>query len=542
MGLTACGAKEVSEPAAEQTAENASTVEEKKEEVTAEAESTSAAENQASEESGNYIEDLTISAVGFTMNVPEKLKGKFYATVEGNEISIFDKESVDGGYPGFVFSVVADTENKYVPGGMYVKVGEFLTADGSFYNICKGYASEIQWDYNKEEMPANFKELFDGADEIISACTGNDGNSFMYGAGTKGEELYTYTVSRYLDAFSEGWDANKFEEEGMSPEFYALYKNEGERSLDKIGFAYKDVSNDGVDELLVGIINESNEPSVVYDIYTTVDKNPTLVVSGTARNHYLAYEYGGIVNVFSESAQVNGINSYIIEPGSAELSQQVSLKYDTATDEKNPWFVSYDGDTWESMTEEDYNSRLTGYTDYCLKLDFTPFSEIAPIDYSKVDLSKYDTFTKMLDDFKKGMGYANVKVGDTDVFLISEGTYNGENNTQNAIDASVLMYNEKGAIIYLGKIQSTGTAYPISISDGKLYTGGHHFVKKYTVDGLKLVTAEEALEQFDTSGNSTFYYAEGGAEATTVADDTNLTRMFDEYSKAEPIDFSVEKP
>ncbi len=70
----------------------------------------------------------------------------------------------------------------------------------------------------------------------------------MYGAGTKGEELYFYTVSKYIEALSSDWDANKYEEEGLSPEFYAIAQNEGDSALDDIGFAYKDITNDGVDE------------------------------------------------------------------------------------------------------------------------------------------------------------------------------------------------------------------------------------------------------------------------------------------------------
>lgn len=536
IGLTACGTQQIAEAPAEQTQE-APAAETQTAPETAE-------NTEAVTEQGEYIEDTVISADLYTVTIPDEFKGKFLAKVDGNEISIFHKDSVEAGFSGFVFSVIVDKDNSVVAGGMYTKVGEYETSDGQFYDVCKSYASEATYDYNLEQAPEDFTKLYDAADDIIASATANNGGVFMYGAGTKGEDLYAYTVSKYVSAFEEGWDANKFEEEGLSPEFYALYKSEGEKAFDKIGFDYKDISNDGVDELLVGIIGENNEPSVVYDIYTIVDRMPALVCSGTARNSYRAMEFGGVANVFSGGAMENGINVYIIEPGTNNLFLQYGIKYDAYTNESNPWYTNAssgdDEDKWEEATEEDYNMWYDRAAGYFLQLDFTPFSDITPIDYSKVDLSKYGTFTNMIDDFKPGMGYANEKVGDTDVFFVSIGCYNGENETKNAIDSSLFVYDyDADKIAYIGQVYSAGTAYPVTITDGYIFVGGHHNVFKYTVRNNKLVVAEEASEVFDTNGNATYYYGADGAKAEEVKDDSNLTRLFDEYFTGKPVEYSV---
>ena len=487
-----------------------------------------------------FTEDTVISTDLLTLTVPDEFKGKFLAQVVGNEIFIYDKECYDAGFGGFVFSVIVDKDDEVLAGGMYTKVGEYDTSDGQVYDVCKSYASEVQWDYNKyDEMPEDFAKLYNATDDIIASAKANGDGVFMYGAGLKGEDLYGMVIAKYVGAFNEGFDANRFEEEGMSPEFYALTQSEGEKAFDKMGFAYTDISNDGVDELLLGIIGD-DEPSVVYDVYTIAEREPALVVSGTSRDSYRAMEYGGIANVFSGGAAENGVRVYIIDPGTNKLNYQYGVKYDAYTDENAPWYVNDtsadDDDKWVPASEEDYDMWLERASEQFLKLEFTPFSEVMPIDYSKTDLSKYATFTKMLDDFKKGMGYANVKLGDTDVFLVSTGTYDGENDTQNAMDASAFIYDEEGKIVYLGKIQSSGTAYPIMIADGCLFTGGHHNVVKSTVRDGKLITVEEASEVFDTDGNTTYYY---GSEK--VDDDSDLTRLFEEYFAGEVVDFSVEK-
>ncbi len=536
LGLTACGKQEAPAAPADQTAETIAEVSEASE-VAAESEESAAADIQ-------YLDDAVVTADTIKLSIPEEFAGKVYATVNGEEIGIYDKELVDAGWPGFAFSFTTDKNKELVAGGMYKKVGEIVTADGEWIDVCQGFPSEVQWDYNEANMPESYEKLSDSADAFTAAIEALDGGSYINGGGTKGEDLYGYNVQRYIDAINEGWDAGKFEEEGMSPEFYAIAANEGDKAFDKIGFAYKDVTGDGVDELLVGAIPQeaTEDPTPVYDIYTVVDRAPALVVSGTARNFYYGNMYSGIVNVASGGAGDPEFYSYSVTPGTTELFLQFGLKNDIYTDEKNPWFVCYDADQWEPMTEEDYNSRLGMLMEQCLKLDYTPLSELVPIDYSKVDLSQYGTFTKMLADFKKGMGFANEPIGDTDVFFASSGTFNGENGTKNAIDSSLFIYDSNGSIVYLGQIASSGTATPLAIADGCVYTAGHHWVTKSTVKEGKLVTVEEARENFDADGNSTFTYTSEKDGEQKVEDDTQLTRLFEEMANAKPIEFSVEKP
>ncbi len=536
LGITACGSKAATEPTDALAFGTMGDL------TAGEASEGLAAGTEAS---GEYVEDTVISSELLTIKMPDEFKGKFLASVDGDIISFFDKESNEAGYGGFAFSVAVDKDNTLIPGGMYTKVGEIVTADGQFYNVCKGYPSEIQWDstkYNDITEAVDYNKLYEAADDIISTAQANDGGTFMYGAGTSGEELYAYTVSKYIEALSNGWDANKFEEEGLSPEFYAIAQAEGDSALDKIGFVYKDITNDGVDELLVGPVSDSDEPSVIYDIYTIVDRQPALAVSGTARDRYYGLSYGGVANAFSGGAEENGVKVYNIEPNSTELMHQYTIKYDAYTDAKNPWFINYsdDEDSFEAMTEDEYNSRINMLEEEYLKLDYTPLSEIAAIDYSKVDLSKYGTFTNMLDDFKKGMGYANVELGDTDVFLASTAAYKDENDKKYSIDASLFMYTDTG-IVYLGKIESAGTAYPLAVADGCIYTCGHHNVEKYTVKDGKLITVEEAVETFDNDGNASYTYSTDKDGEKTVEDDSELTRLFDEYGKAEIVEFYVEK-
>lgn len=323
-----------------------------------------------------YLEDTVLSTDLITLTVPEEFKGTFYGKIEGDTISIYDKGCVDAGFPGLVFSLVADKDDSIIPGFMHTKVGEVETSDGETVSVLRGYPSEVQWDYNAEE-PETYAKLEDAVDSMIENLQGANGGTYVFKGGTRGEELYSEQIAQYVKAVNLEWGADEYEAEGMSPEFAAVYESEGDKALDKFGFAYVDVTNDGIDELLMGVINYEEGPTPVYDIYTVIDKTPTLVASGTSKDGFYALQYGGVANYYVGEEGESGVISYIIEPGSSDLFFQYGLKLDSNTDKDNPWFISNTEGQWEPMTEEDYNTRYDRISGQYLTLDYKPISSLA---------------------------------------------------------------------------------------------------------------------------------------------------------------------
>ncbi len=485
---------------------------------------TTASETNSNTE--NVITDNVISSDLFQIVMPDEFSGLFEAEASEDRIDIYLKEARAEGFPGLIFSVWARKSPSEYAGGPYYKKGEMISADGELYDVVKGLATEIQWDWNKEE-PAEFTIIFDAADSIIENMTATNGGTFMPGAGMKGEDLYSYTLSAFIDALNLGYDANELEEMEYAPDYYGILEAYGEEGLSKIGYAYADVNVDGIDELFIGDM----ESGAIYDIFTMVDRQPAHVISGGARNRFYVYDKEFICNEYSNGANESGLILYALSNNSTEMVVQKGYKYDAYENEENPWFLTYDLNEWEVVSEDEYNDGVKfaeGYTD----IGFKPISDLAPVDFSKVDMSGYATFTQLVDSLKNGMGYANVNLDGTDVLLVSSGCYDWD-GTSAAIDASIFMYKDD-AVVYLGTVQSTGTANPLCISDGKLISAGHHFVKKNTVKDGELVVAEEASEEFDSDGNSTYYY--GGEK---VADDKELSRMFEEEMNGQIVDFQV---
>nr|MCR5101310.1 hypothetical protein [Butyrivibrio sp.] len=92
-------------------------------------------------------------------------------------------------------------------------------------------------------------------------------------------------------------------------------------------------------------------------------------------------------------------------------------------------------------------------------------------------------------------------------------------------------------------VTAGGTAYPLTVADGTLYLGANHFVKKMTMYENLLVVDEEALVEYDTDGNATYflhsdYHDVDADENGQVEDDSVLNNFYDEMFEGEMIVFT----
>ncbi|MBR6485685.1 MAG: hypothetical protein IKT17_03240, partial [Lachnospiraceae bacterium] len=279
-------------------------------------------------------------------------------------------------FGGFAFSVFAYDKPEDYAGGMDMKVGEIKKGEDTLYDIVIGYPSDVQYDYvtYADKMPESYEALYKGAEDIVKTLAPKVEGEFVWGAGCDGEDMYSEVIDKYVTAVKEKWDSNKLEKEDMSPEYNAVNIATGGDALDNIGYAYFDINNDGVDELLIGEIAQGDLKGTVYDIYTMVDRKPVHVLSGSGRDRYYALKYGLIVNERSDGADDSEWLSYDIEPNTTNLLPQLGVKIDGYEDNDNPWFVNYGSeDEWESISEEDFEEYKSRF-EY-VRFDFTPLSK-----------------------------------------------------------------------------------------------------------------------------------------------------------------------
>ena len=326
--------------------------------------------------------EVALSNEIFSIEVPSKFDGLYDTEIDEHTINIIDKESKDAGNPGWVFGIQTFENPSDYAGGPVEKVGELKLNNGKSYDVVLSYPTESQFGFNADgtnkEMPEKYKSLRDARQDIVKTVVGKAGEKISLGAGMKGEDLYKDVLNKYLTAIKEGWDASKLEEENMSTMYSLMAMGEG-NALDTAGYAYRDINNDGIDELLIGEISDGEWQGIIYDIYTMVDRKPTHVVSGWDRNRYFYCDNGFIVNDYSNGAYDSGVAVYVLTNNSTELVFQFAYKNDETVDANNPWFISYskhdDEMQWEATTEADYNEREEKYSKH-IALSYKPFSTL----------------------------------------------------------------------------------------------------------------------------------------------------------------------
>ncbi len=317
--------------------------------------------NEGAESEDTQTESNAVSNSLFSITIPEEFADEYVADIQNDQITIYYKELKESIDRGMLFTVRALELPNADIGGTYMKIGELTTADGVGYAIALGYPTEGQWDIeNESEPPQGYSKFYDSVEKIVQDISGVDGGVFEYGAGCNGADLYGDILEKYISAANDGWDANQYEENDMSPEIFAMIQDGG---IANVGFAYVDVNLDGIDELVIGDARENEIQGAIYDIYTMVDGVPTHVISGSARDRYYVYE-SFLVNEASGGALESVQAVYGLEPNSTDLTFQWATKYDGYENEEQPWFITYDEDDWENVTEDEYNNRIVDSEDY----------------------------------------------------------------------------------------------------------------------------------------------------------------------------------
>ncbi len=329
----------------------------------------------------NLTNDTTVKNKLFSVRLPEELKGIYQAKTDKNTIYFYHKESKKAGFGGFAFAIRAyknPSEHAVLPGSR--KIGELTDKKGILYDMVLKHPTDVQYDYTKSpKAPETFKLLYEYGE--IADVKGGKGVTFHKNQGMKGADLYKNILKKYVNILKEKHDSDWYEKHEMSYMYNVISQGlkKDENLLDKIGYAFYDVNADGIEELFIGEIAQGDWKGVVYDIYTMVNRHPKHVVSGGERDRYFVCDDAFLCNEYSQGAGESGIRVYNLVENSTELFPQVAFKYDSYTNPKQPWFISYgsdiNDDKWENMEQKEILKRKSVFDRY-IRFDYIPLSTV----------------------------------------------------------------------------------------------------------------------------------------------------------------------
>ena len=315
----------------------------------------------------------TISNNFFSFTMPDDIKGTYTVDKFDNGIYIIEKISEKAGLIGFAFGLkIFRTPEDYVTFDGFKKIGELTAKNGIIYDMVLVRPSEVEL-AEGEEVQKNYDRLYEVGNNV--EIKGINGSKYVKGKGLKGEELYKGIIQKYKKAFKENWGFKKYENENMGYAYLNLKEAKPDTDLMKeIGYAYYDINNDGIEELIIGPTDKEKN-GYIYDIYTMKNRNPLHVVSGgDLDKHFVCNDYF-ICKQYSINGTENILDVFFLERNSKKMTPQLSLKSDSDKKAKIKWTESYGTPyIWGPISKKVYKNTLKNYTKDYKKFDFVPFS------------------------------------------------------------------------------------------------------------------------------------------------------------------------
>lgn len=142
---------------------------------------------------------------------------------------------------------------------------------------------------------------------------------------------------------------------------------------------------------------------------------------------------------------------------------------------------------------------------------------------------------------KGNAAYAQVKVGDTTLLLLSDGIYQDGEHTY-AMYCDVYGIGEDATPVQIGKLLSEGTAYPICVGMSGFYVTSGHSIEVYNLDTAigQLVLTGSNTESFDENGNATYYRLDSLGQRVESTEEEYL-QAWEEYRKdAQSVEFTTQ--
>ena len=122
------------------------------------------------------------------------------------------------------------------------------------------------------------------------------------------------------------------------------------------------------------------------------------------------------------------------------------------------------------------------------------------------------------------------------VLLATSHVYDDGTVKQAAIDCDVY-YPVDGEVKNIGRVESMGTAYPVSYDEKGIYTASGHAMQRFEVEQSGTMKLAEVIqEQFDDNGDAA-YTMEQENETKTISEEEYYD-AFDKYNNAAVVSFA----
>ena len=191
---------------------------------------------------------------------------------------------------------------------------------------------------------------------------------------SEGAPLYGGLLSGFYDILSGG-DSAFVEECGGAVGVREVVSLLGSRAaLYQVGYAVRDLTGDGVPELLVGLIKDGQDfGTTILAVYTSPGVRPVCALEGWARNHFLLMDGGRFLQEGSNGAMSSCFGEYTLSADGRQLSCESF--YFTAENPSDPGAIEVYYNT-TGVFDPNQSEKLDMTSDAFLRLQTDMESEV----------------------------------------------------------------------------------------------------------------------------------------------------------------------
>ncbi len=220
---------------------------------------------------------------------------------------------------------------------------------------------------------------------LVSGCGAEKENAQLPAADVAEEvdgiEIYKDILDDFFRLIANGTEENIYFEgsDGVSE---ALWAMEGKNPLNCFGYSIKDISGDGIPELLVGAMEDSHSGKEIYAVYTCQNDTPICTFSGWSRNCYTSMGDGRFFYHGSNGAMYSIFGTYTISPdGTSLICEDYYFTYEKDESFSEIGFYHNTTEAWDKDASEELDiseEEFWGIEENLLKqtenVPMTPFS------------------------------------------------------------------------------------------------------------------------------------------------------------------------